>query len=169
VCTNTTVYRETSMEEIEEMLGFLEGIGVDGMLISPGYHYETIKENHFLFRHEIHAKFQRVLAMGKRFRLYSTPLFLQFAAGERDYPCTPWGNPTRTPKGWKAPCYLIEGGFFPTWNEFWNGVDWDYWESRRDPRCQNCLMHSGFEASVVRKLGEQPGDLWTMAKWNFLA
>jgi len=169
VCTNTTVYRETSMEEIEEMCAFLTGLGVDGILISPGYHYEKIKENHFLYKNEIHEKFKAVLALSEKYRLYSTPLFLQFAAGQRNYPCTPWGNPTRTPKGWKGPCYLIEGGYYPTWKEFWTGVDWDYWESRRDPKCQNCLMHSGFEASVVRHLGSSPRDMWTMAKWNFLS
>ncbi len=168
VCTNTTVYRETEIEEIEEMLGFLEGVGVDGMLLSPGYHYEAIAENRFLVRDEIHRKFRRILELAPRHRVYSTPLFLQFAAGQRDYPCTPWGNTTRTPRGWKSPCYLIEGAYHATWEEFWDGVDWDYWESRRDPRCQNCFMHSGFEPSVVRKLGEQPGDLWTMFKWNFL-
>ena len=167
VCTNTTIYRETDIAEIEEMCAFLDGVGVDGILISPGYHYEPIKENHFLIRDEIHQKFKRVLELSKRYRLYSTPLFLQFAAGERDYPCTPWGNPTRTPKGWKGPCYLIDQQKFATWDEFWNGVDWDYWESRQDPRCQNCMMHSGFEASVVRKLGSDLGDVATMARWNF--
>ena len=64
---------------------------------------------------------------------------------------------------------MIEGGYYKTWKEFWNGVDWNYWERREDPKCQNCLMHSGFEASVVRKLGESPRDMWTMAKWNFLS
>jgi hopanoid biosynthesis associated radical SAM protein HpnH len=169
VCTNTTVYRETDMDEIEEMLGFLESIGVDGMLVSPGYHYESLPDEHFLYRKEIHQKFQRVLALSKRYRLYSTPLFLEFAAGRREYSCTPWGNPTRTPKGWKGPCYLIEQTYHPTWKDFWGGVDWSYWESRQDPRCQNCLMHSGFEPSVVRSLGERPRDVWTMARWNFLS
>lgn len=167
VCTNTTVYRETSMDEIETMLAFLEELGVDGMLLSPGYHYEAIRENHFLYRKEIHEKFQRVLELSKRYRLYSTPLFLQFAAGQRDYQCTPWGNPTRTPKGWKGPCYLIEGSYHPTWRDFWGGVDWDYWQSRQDPKCQNCFMHSGFEPSVVRSLGSSPADVLTMARWNF--
>ena len=96
----------------------------------------------------------------------STPLFLEFAAGLRDYPCTPWGNPTYTPKGWKGPCYLIEGKYYGSWTEFFAGVDWDYWESRQDPRCHNCKMHSGFEASVVRKLGESPRDMLTMARWQ---
>jgi hopanoid biosynthesis associated radical SAM protein HpnH len=54
VCTNTTVYRETSMEEIEELFVLLTRLGIDNMLVSPGYHYEKIQENHFLFRLEIH-------------------------------------------------------------------------------------------------------------------
>jgi hopanoid biosynthesis associated radical SAM protein HpnH len=166
MCTNTTVYRETSMEEIEDMCSLLTGIGIDGILLSPGYHYEKLGGDHFMYRDEIHRKFRRVLELAKRYPISSTPMFLQFAAGQRDYPCTPWGNPTRTPKGWKGPCYLIEGGYYGTWQEFWKGVDWDYWESRRDPRCQNCLMHSGFEPSVVRKLAESPRDLLTMARWN---
>ena len=59
--------------------------------------------------------------------------------------------------------------YYPTWEEFWTSVDWDYWERREDERCQNCFMHSGFEPSVVRKLGESWGDMWTMAKWQFLS
>jgi hopanoid biosynthesis associated radical SAM protein HpnH len=169
VCTNTTVFRETSVEELEEMFALLSDIGVDGMLVSPGYHYEALEADHFLFRQEIHQKFKRVLELSQQYRLYSTPLFLQFAAGERDYPCTPWGNVTRTPLGWKGPCYLIGAQYFQTWEEFWQGIDWDYWEKREDPRCQNCMMHSGFEASVMRKLPESAKDIWTMAKWNFLS
>src|SRR5262249_35208571 len=169
MATKPPISRETSMDDIEEMLALLTDIGVDGMLLSPGYHDETIKEDRFLHREETHRQFTRVLELSKRYRLYSTPLFLEFAAGRRDYPCTPWGNPTRTPRGWKGPCYLIEGSYYPTWREFWKGVDWNYWETRRDPKCQNWLMQSGFEPAVVRKLGERPRDLWTMAKWNFLS
>jgi hopanoid biosynthesis associated radical SAM protein HpnH len=168
VCTNTTIFRETDMAEIEEMCELLSSLRVDGMLISPGYHYEALDGNHFLFKNEIHEKFKEVLELSKKYRLSSTPLFLEFAAGLRDYPCTPWGNVTRTPFGWKGPCYLIGERYFKTWEEFWNEVDWDYWETRQDPRCHNCLMHSGFEASVLRKLPESPSDMWTMAKWNFL-
>ena len=168
VCTNTTIFRETDMAEIEEMCERLSSLGVDGMLISPGYHYEALSGDHFLFKNEIHEKFKQVLELSKQYRLSSTPLFLEFAAGLREYPCTPWGNVTRTPFGWKGPCYLIGARYFKTWEEFWNGVDWDYWETRQDPRCHNCLMHSGFEASVMRKLPESAADMWTMVKWNFL-
>jgi hopanoid biosynthesis associated radical SAM protein HpnH len=168
VCTNTTVYRETAVDEIEEMCAFLTELDVDGILLSPGYHYQAIEtDDHFLYLDEIHTKFRRIVELTKRYRkISSTPLFLQFAAGLRDYPCTPWGNPTFTPKGWKGPCYLIEDRYYGTWKDFFGGVDWDYWERRTDPRCRNCKMHSGFEASVVRKLGESMSDVVTMTRWQ---
>jgi hopanoid biosynthesis associated radical SAM protein HpnH len=169
VCTNTTVFKETSVEEIEEMMRLLTSLGVKGMLISPGYHYEKLSTDHFMFRKEIHEKFTKILALSAKYPVYNTPLFLEFAAGRREYPCTPWGNVTRTPMGWKGPCYLIGEKYFPTWEEFWTKVDWDYWERREDERCQNCFMHSGFEPSVVRKLGESWSDMWTMARWQFLS
>jgi len=68
--------------------------------------------------------------------------------------------------GWKGPCYLIQKPHTFDWEEFWNGTDWDYWESRRDPLCQNCKMHSGFEASVVMGLRKNPADMYRMVKWN---
>ncbi len=95
-------------------------------------------------------------------------MFLEFAAGMRDYSCSPWSTVTYTPLGWKGPCYLIGEKYFDTWEEFWEGVDWEYWESRQDRRCQNCAMHSGFEASVVKELVKSPRDMLRMAKWNFL-
>ena len=67
---------------------------------------------------------------------------------------------TFTPRGWKGPCYLIGEKHTFDWNEFWNETDWDYWESRRDDRCQNCAMHSGFEASVVRERAQESAATW---------
>ena len=168
VQTNTTVYRETSLEELEAMCALLTELDVDAILISPGYHYEAIEgDEHFLYLEEIHAKFSRVLELAERYpKISSTPLFLQFAAGKRDYPCTPWGNPTFTPNGWKGPCYLIGKTYSFSWDEFWKGTDWDYWESRQDPLCANCAMHSGFEASVVKELPKHPGDMFRLMAWN---
>src|SRR5262249_7574784 len=67
VCTNTTVYRETAIEELEEMLALLQSIGVDGMLLAPGYHYSATEENHFLHREETHRKFERVIELAKKY------------------------------------------------------------------------------------------------------
>lgn len=166
VMTNTTVFKETDVAEVEALCELVTGLGVNGMLISPGYHYESVDREIFLTRKEIHEKFKKVLGFSRRFRISSTPMFLEFAAGMRDYNCSPWSTVTFTPRGWKGPCYLIGAKHTLDWKEFWNGTDWDYWESRQDARCQNCAMHSGFEASVVREARRHPLDLVRLAAWN---
>src|SRR5262245_46598220 len=167
--TNTTVFKETNIDEVEELCRQLSEIPVDGMLISPGYQYESCKNDVFLSRQDIQKKFERVLEISQHYKLSSTPLFLEFAAGKRDYDCSPWSTVTRTPLGWKGPCYLIGKRYYDTWEEFWNGTDWEYWESRQDALCQNCAMHSGFEASVVRNLHKSPKDMMRMAAWHLFA
>ncbi|MBI3911749.1 MAG: adenosyl-hopene transferase HpnH [Armatimonadetes bacterium] len=169
VVTNTTVFKDTDMEEIERLCQLLTDIGVDGMLVTPGYEYESLLgRDLFLHREETHEKFRRVLELSRRYRLTSTPLFLEFVAGLRELPCSPWSTVTLTPRGWKGPCYLIGLKYYPTWEEFWNGVNWEYWESRQDARCQNCKMHSGFEASAVREASRSVRELGRLLTWNLL-
>jgi hopanoid biosynthesis associated radical SAM protein HpnH len=167
VITNTTVFKETKMEEVEELLELLAGIGTDGVLITPGYEYESVDLDMFLERRETEEKFRYVLELSKKYRITSTPLFLEFVAGLRELPCSPWSTVTYTPLGWKGPCYLIGQKYYEEWDEFWNGVNWEYWESRQDVRCRNCKMHSGFEASAVREASKSPKDLLRLATWNF--
>jgi hypothetical protein len=114
----------------------------------------------------MHRKFREIMDFSRHHRLISTPMFLEFAAGLRDYRCSPWSTVTYTPRGWKAPCYLIGKQYTKDWHEFWNGTDWEYWESRRDTLCQNCAMHSGFEASVVMDARKRPRDLVRLAAWH---
>jgi MoaA/NifB/PqqE/SkfB family radical SAM enzyme len=102
VTTNTTVFKETRMEEVEELCALVADLGVDGMLIAPGYHYESVDLDIFPVRQEIHRKFRQVLDLSKRYRLSSTPMYLEFAAGLRTYNCSPWSTVTFTPRGWKA-------------------------------------------------------------------
>jgi hopanoid biosynthesis associated radical SAM protein HpnH len=168
VMTNTTVFKETEVEEVRELCEFTKGLGVDGMLISPGYHYESVENNIFLTRQDIHRKFREILGFSREYRLSSTPMFLEFAAGMREYSCSPWSTVTYTPRGWKGPCYLIGDKYTHDWDEFWNGMDWDYWESRQDDRCQNCAMHSGFEASAVIEARRNPMDTMRLAAWNLI-
>ena len=167
--TNTTVYRQTDVAEVEALCELCAGMGVDGMLIAPGYHYESVERDIFLTRWEIEDKFKRIREFAGRFRILSTPLFLEFAAGLRELDCSPWSTVTFTPRGWKGPCYLIGERYTFDWNEFWNGTDWAYWESRADARCANCKMHSGFEASAVRAARTSPRESARMALWQLTA
>jgi hopanoid biosynthesis associated radical SAM protein HpnH len=125
VITNTTVFKETRIEEVEQLCEYLfKDLEIDGMLISPGYQYESVERDIFLTRQDIQEKFRKVLEISKRYRITSTPMFLEFAAGLREYKCSPWSTVTFTPNGWKAPCYLIGENFHGSWESFWNGTDW---------------------------------------------
>lgn len=166
VTTNTTVFKETSVDEIEKLCAQITELGVDGILLSPGYHYASVDRDIFLRKDDIHDKFRRIMSFADRFPLTTTPLFLEFAAGLREYRCSPWSTVTYTPLGWKGPCYLIGERYHPTWEAFWKGEDWSYWESREDRACQNCMMHSGFEASTVMELHKSLRDMLRMVRWQ---
>jgi len=166
---NTTIFKETKVEEVEELCDLVTDFGVDGILLSPGYEYESVDRDIFLTRQDIQTKFREVLRWSKKHKLISTPMFLEFAAGLRDYKCSPWSTVTYTPNGWKGPCYLIGKQHFESWEEFWSETDWEYWESREDDLCQNCAMHSGFEASVVMESHKSPKDMARLAAWHLAA
>lgn len=164
---NTTVYRETKVEEVEELCKLVNELKANGILISPGYEYESVERDIFLKKDQIHEKFQAIRAFSSKYKVNATPKFLEFAAGLCELPCAPWSTVNYTPKGWKSPCYLIEGeGYFADWNEFWTKTNWEYWESRQDPRCQNCKMHSGFEHSAVTEAMKTFKGTLQLAAWS---
>jgi len=100
VTTNTTVFSGESPQELHELFDFLADLNVDGMMISPGYSYAWAPDqDHFLKREQTRALFREILAptatrRGKRWQFNHSSFYLQFLTGQRDYDCTPWGNPS---------------------------------------------------------------------------
>ena len=167
VYINTTVFKETSVEEVEDLCRLVDDLKAKGILISPGYEYESVERDIFLTKDQIHDKFKQIRAFSPKYKVSATPVFLEFAAGLRELSCAPWSTVNYTPKGWKAPCYLVEGeGYHDDYNSFWDKTDWAYWESRKDPRCQNCKMHSGFEHSAVSEAMKTVGGTMKLAAWS---
>ncbi|MCG8366913.1 MAG: DUF3463 domain-containing protein, partial [Pseudanabaenales cyanobacterium] len=110
---NTTVFKETKVEEVEALCQLVDQLKVNGILISPGYEYESVERDLFLIKEQIHEKFRAIRGFANSYKINATPTFLEFAAGLRELSCAPWSTVNYTPKGWKAPCYLIEGeGYF---------------------------------------------------------
>lgn len=168
VYLNTTVYKETKVEEVKALCQLVDELKANGILVAPGYEYESVESDLFLTKEQIHEKFQAIRQFSGKYKLNATPMFMEFAAGLRELPCSPWSTVNYTPKGWKAPCYLIEGeGYFENWSDFWNQTDWTYWESRQDRRCQNCKMHSGFEHSAVEESMKTIKGKLQLAAWSF--
>ena len=168
VCTNTTIYRTSDLDEIEALFAYLTHLGVDGLLVSPGYRFEAHEDGGtFLERREIHARFQAIRSFAGRFPLHSSPLYMDFLAGRRRLRCAPWGNVTRNPVGWKSPCYLITDAHYPTYTAMMAKTDWDRYTSGEDPRCSDCMMHSGFEAAATLEVMRSPMALGRTLTWQF--
>ncbi len=165
VSTNTTVFKESSVEDLASLFAQLTRAGVDGILVAPGFSYEEVVRDVFLTdKNEIVEKFREISTWGRKYPIISNPLYLEFVAGKRSLKCTPWGNPTRNPRGWKSPCYLITDTHYPTFAELMERTDWEHYASGADPRCAQCMVHCGFEPTIVRQMGIK--DLWRMVKWN---
>jgi len=166
VSTNTTVYKDSDPSNLARLLDMLRRLDVDGILVSPAFDYESVNEDLFLDREEIVHKFNSLSYLFDGCRMISSPIYLEFLSGKRDLRCTPWGNPTRNPKGWKSPCYLITDTHYASFDELMEKTDWDRYESGKDLRCRNCMVHCGFEPSVARSVGSHPSDLIKMIRWN---
>lgn len=164
VSTNTTVYRETDVKDLEELFTQLTAAEVDGILVAPGFSYEEVLRDVFLSRQEIMDKFKEIRTWQKRFPLISNPIYMDFLSGKRHLECTPWGNPTRNIRGWKSPCYLITDTHYASYDELMDKTDWDHYASGKDPRCAQCMVHCGYEPTVVRQMNGK--DLLRMVKWN---
>ncbi|MBI4297337.1 MAG: adenosyl-hopene transferase HpnH [Chloroflexi bacterium] len=169
VYTNTTIYKGTDLREIEELFRMLGRVGVDGVMVSPAFSYQEVRDDLFLTRKDVHGLFQTIYGMKGWVSFYNSPLYLQFLAGQRQLSCTPWGNPTRNVKGWKRPCYLITDGHATSFAQLMKETPWENYGTGRDPRCQNCMVHSGFEASAVLLATRSPRAMWQMLKWNLTA
>jgi hopanoid biosynthesis associated radical SAM protein HpnH len=152
VTTNTTIFKETEVDDVIEMMRFLtEEVGTDGMLVAPGYQYSQIDPNLTMTRAEHEEKFRQIRAAARRhgYKWLASPIYQDFLTGERMLPCTPWGSITRNPYGWKGPCYLLTDAIFPTYEALMDGMEWERYGPGNDPRCEHCGIHCGFEPSAT--------------------
>ncbi|MCQ3809084.1 MAG: adenosyl-hopene transferase HpnH [Acidimicrobiia bacterium] len=153
VTTNSTFFSTDSPEDVRSVLDFLnDDLEVDSMMISPGYAYEKAPDQeHFLPVEQTKRLFQDAFSEGKRkkWRLNHTPLFLDFLEGKVEYECTAWGIPSYSVFGWQRPCYLMSDGYTETYQELIDTTDWDSYGRGRDPRCENCMAHCGYEPTAV--------------------
>ena len=167
VTSNTTVYKETDIEEIADLFAYLQTLGVDGHMISPAYSYAAVMTKEiFMSRDEIRDKFKQASKLLERYNIVTSPIYMEYLRGERELMCTAWGNPTYNPRGWKGPCYLMTDAHHATFKEFIDNTPWEKYGRGRDPRCEDCMVHAGYEASAVLGGNKKLGDTWKMLTWT---
>jgi hopanoid biosynthesis associated radical SAM protein HpnH len=153
VTTNTTFFTHDTPDTVRKVLDFLnDEAKVDAMMISPAYAYERAPDqDHFLGVKETRRLFAEAFADGRRdrWRLNHSPLFLDFLEGKADFDCTAWAIPSYSLLGWQRPCYLMADGYVKTYKELIETTDWAKYGRGKDPRCDNCMAHCGYEPSAV--------------------
>ena len=152
VTTNSTLFDGTNPLRMREFFDAMMDLGVEGMMVSPGYSYaKAPDQEHFLRRQRSHEVFRSMLEQPKkRWKFNQSPLFLRFLMGKQDFECTPWGNPTFNLFGWQRPCYLLQEGYAATFAELMESTRWDeYGRKSGNEKCQDCMVHCGHEPSAV--------------------
>lgn len=152
VATNTTLYADADVERTRRFFDYMAAIGVESMMVSPGYNFSnSLNKNNFLSRQKAIELFGNILANSKMtWKFNQSPLFLDFLIGRRRYDCSPWCMPTYNVFGWQRPCYLLDEGYVSSFRELIEKTDWkQYGYNSGNMRCQDCMVHSGYEGSAV--------------------
>jgi hopanoid biosynthesis associated radical SAM protein HpnH len=151
VTTNTTLFDDANPERVRQFFDRMMELGVEGMMISPGYSYQKAPDQqHFLKRARTRELFTRILSRPKAtWRFNQSPLFLEFLMGRKEYQCTPWGNPTYNVFGWQKPCYLLQDGYAKSFRELMETTEWSNYGTSKNEKCADCMVHCGYEASAV--------------------
>ena len=152
VTTNTTLFDGADPNAVRGFFDEMMEVGVEGMMVSPGYAYDKAPDQTgFLQRRATNDLFEMILSNRKKgWQFNQSPLFLEFLMGKRDFECTPWGNPTFNMFGWQKPCYLLQEGYVDSFKELIETTEWDrYGVASGNPKCQNCMVHCGYEPTAV--------------------
>jgi len=152
VTTNTTLFDGADPNSVRRFFDEMMELGVEDMMLSPGYSYDKAPDqSHFLGRARSRRLFRAILSNRKPgWRFNNSSLYNEFLMGKRQFACTPWGMPTYNVFGWQKPCYLLQDGYADTFAELLAETEWaNYGTESGNPKCANCMVHSGYEASAV--------------------
>ncbi len=170
VTTNTTLFDGADPNSVRQFFDEMMEVGVEGMMVSPGYTYDKAPDQkHFLGRARSRRLFRAILSNRKKhWQFNASPMFMEFLMGKREFTCTPWGMPTYNVFGWQKPCYLLQDGYADTFAELMEATEWaNYGTESGNPRCANCMVHSGYEASGVNYTFGSLKGLMATAKATF--
>ena len=159
---NATLFDNAEPEKVAAFFDEMTAMDVE-ISVSPGYAYERAPDQqHFLNRQRTKELFRGIFARQKtgggkkKWQFNQSSMFLDFLAGNQQFHCTPWGNPTRTYFGWQRPCYLLGEGYAKTFTELMETTDWDKYGTGNYEKCADCMVHSGYEATAVTESVRKP-------------
>jgi hopanoid biosynthesis associated radical SAM protein HpnH len=164
VTVNCTLFNGEDPEDVANFFDTAMELGVEGITVSPGYSYSHApRQDVFLGRSASKQLFRNIFSRRRRpsgkpaWSFNHSALFLDFLAGNQTYQCTPWSNPTYNVFGWQKPCYLLsDEGYAPTYKALIEDTEWEKYGVGKNPRCDNCMAHCGFEGTAVNDAFSNP-------------
>ncbi len=163
VTINCTLFNGEDPADVAEFFDTATRLGVEGITVSPGYSYHHApKQDVFLGRNASKQLFRSIFSLSRRpsgiaWSFNHSALFLDFLAGNQTYQCTPWSNPTYNVFGWQRPCYLLsDEGYAPSYRSLIDDTEWEKYGVGKNPRCDNCMAHCGFEGTAVNDAFSHP-------------
>ncbi len=162
VTANCTLYAGEDPEDVANFFDYAMTLGVEGVMMSPGYSYQHApRQDVFLGRRKSKELFRDIFKAGKKrgskWHFNQSSLFIDFLAGNQSYQCTPWANPTYNVFGWQKPCYLlVDEGYATSFKELMETTEWEKYGVGRNPKCDNCMAHCGYEGTAVEHTISSP-------------
>jgi hopanoid biosynthesis associated radical SAM protein HpnH len=168
VTVNCTLFSGENPDDVAEFFDEAMTLGIEGITVSPGYSYQHApRQDVFLGRSASRNLFREIFKRGRlpaagsparrRWSFNHSSLFLDFLAGNQAYQCTPWSTPTYNVFGWQRPCYLLtDEGYADTFRSLMDDTNWEAYGVGRNPACDNCMAHCGFEGTAVNDVFSHP-------------
>jgi hopanoid biosynthesis associated radical SAM protein HpnH len=179
VTVNCTLFSGEDPQHVAAFFDEAMALGIEGITVSPGYSYHHApRQDVFLGRSASKRLFREIFKRGKRkgaqlggarsrWSFNHSGLFLDFLAGNQAYQCTPWSTPTYNLFGWQRPCYLLtDEGHAPSFQSLMEETPWDKYGVGRNPACDNCMAHCGFEGTAVNDAFSHPFKAMKAALWG---
>jgi hopanoid biosynthesis associated radical SAM protein HpnH len=167
VVVTTTIYPDTEMADVSILYQKLHGMHVDGYMLSPAYAKKSIgKEESSTFHKKMQQRFRESRAKLGMYNLMMSPVYLEYLCGERDLDCCAWGSPVYGPRGWAAPCSMLNAGYAAKYADLTGKTVWENYGRGINPRCETCMCHAGFESAALLGMNPKAGDIWKMLGWQ---
>jgi hopanoid biosynthesis associated radical SAM protein HpnH len=167
VVVTTTIYPDTDVADVAALYQNLHAMHVDGYMFTPAYARKTIcKEESKVFHRKMQERFREARGLLGGYNLMMSPVYMEYLCGERDLDCCVWGSPVYGPRGWAAPCSMLNEGHAASYAELSEKTLWENYGRGMNPRCETCMCPAGFESAALLGMNPKAGDYWKMLSWQ---
>jgi len=167
VVVTTTIHPDTDARDVNALYEKLHAMHVDGYMLAPYYLPRKVcRETSAKFRQAMQQRFRELSESLSGYNLMISPIYLEYLRGERELECCAWGSPVYGPRGWSAPCYLLNYGHEKSYKALLENTLWENFGRGMNPNCETCSCHTGFETAAIIGRNRKAGDTWKMITWQ---